>query len=83
MEAKMWGKRMLDRNGILYPLLVIAAVSVIIFSMFGLAMILGLLPRAESIVAPQELTQPQIRVASNSDKRCHNRGASGVNGGVA
>src|SRR5579862_4792937 len=36
------------RKGMLYPMLVVAAASVIIFSAFGVAMMTGLLPRAES-----------------------------------
>jgi outer membrane lipoprotein SlyB len=38
-----------NRKGLLYPMLLIAAVSVIIFSAFGVAMMTGLLPRAESM----------------------------------
>ena len=68
MEAKIWGKRMLDRNGILYPMLVIAAVSVIIVSMLGIVMMMGLLPRAESMLTPHEITQSKVRAASNPDK---------------
>jgi hypothetical protein len=33
MHTKAWGKRMLDRNGILYPALVIVAIAVTIFSL--------------------------------------------------
>ena len=37
-----------DRRGILYPMLVIAAVSAIIFSVFGVATVAGILPVAQS-----------------------------------
>ena len=70
MEARTWGKRMLDRNGILYPMLVIAAVSVIIFSMLGIAMMMGLLPRAESMTIPHEITQSKS--AASGNKGCNN-----------
>ena len=73
MEARTWGKKMLDRNGILYPMLVIAAVSVIIFSMLGIAMMIGLLPRAESMTIPHETTQSRS-VASNASRGCSNCG---------
>ena len=73
MEARIWGKKMLDRNGILYPMLVIAAVSVIVFSMLGIAMMIGLLPRAESMAIPPEMTQSKS-VASNATRGCGNCG---------
>lgn len=51
MNARNWMIRGngLHRNGLLYPMLLIAAVSLIIFSAFGVAMMTGLLPRAESM----------------------------------
>lgn len=51
MQTKILRKKVLGRNGMLYPMLVIAAVSVVIFSAFGVAMMTGLLPRAESMNA--------------------------------
>ena len=39
------------KNGILYPLLVIAAAAMIILSIFGIAALTGVLPRAESMNA--------------------------------
>ena len=51
------------KNGILYPMLVIAAVSVIIFSAFGVASLTGLIPTAQSnpVQRPESRpdTQPQ------------------------
>lgn len=41
MEIKIQG-----RNGILYPMLVIAAVAVVIFNVFGGALLAGLIPLA-------------------------------------
>jgi len=49
MESSMLNMKVLNRNGLLYPMLVIAAVSVIVFSVFGVATMTGLLPRAESM----------------------------------
>jgi hypothetical protein len=46
MESSMLNMKVLNRNGLLYPMLVIAAVSVIVFSVFGVATMTGLLPRA-------------------------------------
>ena len=45
METRKLGKRLLDKNGTLYLMLVIAAMAVIIFSAFGVATMTGLLPR--------------------------------------
>lgn len=44
METKGFGKDPMGRNGILYPMLVIAAIAVIVFSAFGAATMTGLLP---------------------------------------
>ena len=44
MEIKALRRRVLGKNGMLYPMLVIAAVLVIIFSAFVVATITGLLP---------------------------------------
>ena len=72
METKVLAKKIFGRNGILYPMLVIAAVSVIIFSAFGVATMTGLLPRADSMNDPHAMTKN--RVASNADKTCSNCG---------
>lgn len=73
METRILGKKLLGRNGLLYPMLVVAAVAVIIFSAFGVATMTGLLPRAESMNEPG-LTQPRNHVASKADKTCSNCG---------
>lgn len=63
MERKASRGRVLGRNGLLYPMLVIAAVSVIIFSAFGVALLTGLIPAAQSNSVqqpePRPKTQPQ------------------------
>ena len=73
-------------RGLLYPMLLIAAGSVIIFSVFGVAMMTGLLPRAESMSVehaggvPQaaiveHATAPPQRVAAGAtEKSCPNCG---------
>jgi outer membrane lipoprotein SlyB len=48
-------------NGILYPMLVIAAVSVIIFSAFGVASLTGLIPTAQSNSVQQPESRPESR----------------------
>lgn len=73
METRILGRKLLGRNGLLYPMLVVAAVAVIIFSAFGVATMTGLLPRAESMNEPG-LTQSRNPVASNADKTCSNCG---------
>ena len=40
--------RLSGRHGVLYPMLVIAAVSAIIFSVFGVATVSGIFPPAHS-----------------------------------
>ena len=74
MQTRIFGKKLLDRTGILYPMLVIAAVSVIIFSAFGVATMTGLLPRAESMNDPRAMAQPRNHIASNQDATCSNCG---------
>jgi outer membrane lipoprotein SlyB len=54
------------KNGILYPLLVIAATAMIIFSMFGIATMTGLLPRAESMSEQSMSSAP-----NSSDATAH------------
>lgn len=53
--------------------LTIAAISVVIFSAFGVAMMTSLLPRAESMNAQHADTQSRNPVA-NADKDCRNCG---------
>ena len=48
MQAALLTTKAADQRGILYPLLVVAAISVIIFSVLGAAAIVGWLPRSES-----------------------------------
>lgn len=84
MEIKALSRKVLGRNGMLYPMLLIAAVSVIIFSAFGVATMTGLLPRAESMNEPQPraesmseshaTVQSKNRVASNQAAACSNCG---------
>jgi hypothetical protein len=63
MEANPPRRKMMDKDGMLYPMLVIAAIAVIILSMFGVATITGLIPTTPSnSVQQQDLrpkTQPQ------------------------
>ena len=63
MDTKALGKKLSDRRGMLYPMLLIAAVSVIIFSAFGVASLTGLIPTAQSNSVqqpePRPKTQPQ------------------------
>lgn len=54
-------------NGILYPLMVIAAVAVILFSVVGIATVLGLLPVAESRYDPQSSVGPANAVSAQRD----------------
>ena len=49
------------KNGILYPMLVVAAVSVIIFSAFGVASLTGLIPTAQSDSMQQPESQPKMQ----------------------
>ena len=79
METSLLNRKLSNSNGLLYPMLVIAAVSVIIFSGFGVAMMTGLLPRAESMsesheVTPHAVTQSKTSVASSQDATCVNCG---------
>jgi outer membrane lipoprotein SlyB len=60
MESRILGKHVSDGNRILYPLLVMAAIAVIIFSAFGVATMTGLLPSAESMNASHARTQSAI-----------------------
>lgn len=48
MQAALLQSKNPNRRGLLYPLLVVAAISVIIFSAIGAAALAGWLPRAES-----------------------------------
>ncbi len=58
METQDLGRTFLGRNGILYPMLVIAAVGVIVFSAFGVAAITGLIPTTESNTVQHQDIRP-------------------------
>ncbi len=73
METALLSKKILDRNGILYPMLVIAAVAVIIFSVLGVATMTGLLPRAESMSSDPR-TAARSYTPGNQDTFCGNCG---------
>ena len=51
MPAALLTTKAADQRGLLYPLLVVAAISVIIFSVLGAAAIAGWFPRSESSTA--------------------------------
>ena len=72
METTMPANRILDREGLLYPMLVIAAVAVIISSAFGVAMMTGLLPLAVSAGDPR--AEARNYAAGNQDESCGNCG---------
>ena len=74
MNTVLLNMKVLSRHGLLYPMLVIAAVSVIIFSALGVATMTGLLPRAESMNDPHAATQSRNHVAGNRDAACANCG---------
>lgn len=59
------------REGVLYPLMVIAAISVILFSLFGIAAMLGYLPPAQSPGATKSALQvvPTDSSASGVDPK--------------
>jgi hypothetical protein len=59
MDMELKRMNVLRRNGMLYPMLLIAAVSVIIFSACGVAMMTGLLPHAESMGIEQRDAAPK------------------------
>ena len=61
MDTKALGKKLSDRRGMLYPMLLIAAVSVIIFSAFGVASLTGLIPTAQSDSVQQPEPRPESR----------------------
>ena len=84
MESKLWNRKLLGRSGILYPMLVSAAIAVIILSAVGVAAMTGLLPRADSSMtnapAPaaavgdaRESAPSSNRVAA-ADRACANCG---------
>ena len=84
MEINVLSKRALGRSGLLYPMLLIAAISVIVFSAFGVATMTGLLPRAESMNEPppraESMNEPRAtaqsrnHVASKQAAACSNCG---------
>lgn len=64
MEANLSRKKMFGGRGILYPMLVIAAVAVIALSIFGVATIIGLIPVTESNSVQQHDSRPKTRPQS-------------------
>ncbi len=64
MQAALLTTKASNQRGLLYPLLVIAAISVIIFSVLGAAAIAGWLPRADSTI--EKLSGPPTTAAPNS-----------------
>jgi outer membrane lipoprotein SlyB len=81
MESSMLNMKVLNRNGLLYPMLVIAAISVIVFSALGVATMTGLLPRAESTPAAQAakndaraLPPSGAHITGNASPACGNCG---------
>ena len=58
MKNKAWSGTVLGKNGWLYPMLVIAAISVIIFSALGVAKLTGLIPAAQSDSAQRQGPPP-------------------------
>ena len=72
MQAALLRTKASNPRGLLYPLLVIAAISVIIFSVLGAAAIAGWLPRAQSgnpSATEQPLPQAQGALAAPSVER--------------
>jgi len=67
MQAALLRPKAAHRRGLLYPLLIIAAISVIIFSAMGAAALAGWLPRAESAPQKQSNAQNLQRVADSRD----------------
>jgi outer membrane lipoprotein SlyB len=61
MQAALLRMKASNRKGLLYPLLVIAAIAVIIFSALGAATVAGWLPRAQS---SSEKSSPQQQGAA-------------------
>jgi hypothetical protein len=59
MPAALLTSKTSSQKGWLYPLLIIAAISVIIFSVLGAAAIAGWLPRAESTSRPGAVCRAQ------------------------
>ncbi len=58
MKNKAWSGKVLGKNGWLYPMLVIAAILLIIFSALGVATLTGLIPAAQSGSAQQQAPPP-------------------------
>jgi len=76
MDFKMWNRKLLGRSGILYPMLVSAAIAVIILSAVGVAAMTGMLPRADSSMS--SVSPPHAESAGGSYD-----GAPPSNGGMA
>ena len=60
MQAALLTSKTASQRGWLYPLLIIAALSVIIFSVLGAAAIAGWLPRAESTAGPAHYAERTV-----------------------
>jgi outer membrane lipoprotein SlyB len=67
MQAALLRPKAPNRKGLLYPLLILAAISVIIFSAMGAAALAGWLPRAESAPQKQSAVQNVQRVADSRE----------------
>jgi hypothetical protein len=64
MDTSMLNMKVLSRNGLLYPMLLIAAISVILFSALCVATLTGLLPRAESMIDARPAAPASNRVSA-------------------
>jgi len=71
MQAALLTSKTSSPKGWLYPLLIIAAISVIIFSVLGAAAIAGWLPRAESTTGPAQYAErsADTRIDHRRDSR--------------
>ncbi len=77
MGTTLLDQELCSRRRILYPLLVTAAIAVIIFSAIGVATITGLLPRAES-----SLSQPRSPASTGSSESSIPQASSAPNSHV-
>jgi outer membrane lipoprotein SlyB len=80
VQSSMLNMKVLNRNGLLYPMLVIAAISVTVFSALGVATMTGLLPHAASMSDVHATNDAHVAaqsgkyVAGNGDPACANCG---------
>jgi outer membrane lipoprotein SlyB len=68
MQAVLLQPKKANRKGLLYPLLVVAAISVIVFSAVGAAALAGWLPRAESALQKQGAAPPPGERAATTEQ---------------